>query len=149
MKKLFLALFLCFSLSGCAGWVAEFRANPVAGLQSGVSYIQTALSLARGAFEIWAATAGESASETRLRFNEVAAQVDRGLLVAQDGLRVAAHAGGSTPDMNALLRDAQAAIGSLNSFLSGLPGHGPGGSNNPTMREAIQATEQASRPLSY
>lgn len=152
MKKSFHALVLVVlcSLNGCASWFEQLRTNPIAGISTGVSYIQTALSLARGAFEIWATTSGAPDVETtRARFNEVAASVDRGLLAAQDGLRLASHAGGPAPDMNVLLRDAQQAISSVNAFLSGLPGNGPGRASHPSMRDALQATEAASRPLAY
>jgi len=152
MKKLLhVALFaLVLSTSGCAAWFEQLRTNPIAGLSTGVSYIQTALQLARGAFEIWATTSGAPDVETtRVRFNEVASNVDRGLLVAQDGLRLASHAGGPAPDMNALLRDAQQAIGSLNAFLAGLPGNGPGRASHPSMRDALAATEAAAHPLAY
>lgn len=152
MKKLLHALLfvLVFSISGCAAWFEQLRTNPVAGISTGVSYIQTALSLARGAFEIWATTSGApDVAVTRARFNEVANNVDRGLLAAQDGLRLASHAGGPAPDMNALLRDAQQAIGSLHEFLAGLPGNGPGRASHPSMRDALDATEAASRPAVY
>lgn len=152
MKKLLHVIMFAviLSTSGCAAWFEQLRTNPIAGLSTGVSYIQTALSLARGAFEIWATTSGAPDVEvTRTRFNEIASNVDRGLLVAQDGLRLASHAGGPAPDMNVLLRDAQQAIGSINAFLAGLPGNGPGRASHPSMRDALAATEAAARPLSY
>lgn len=152
MKKMMYAglLVLALSTSGCAAWFEQLRTNPVAGISTGVSYIQTALSLARGAFEVWATTSGAPDIEiTRARFNEIAGSVDRGLIAAQDGLRLAAHAGGPAPDLNALLRDAQQAIGSINAFLAGLPGNGPGRASHPSMRAALEATDAASRPLVY
>ena len=151
MKKLFYVFLLSISLSlsGCAAWFDLLRTNPVAGMSSGVDYIRTALSLAKGAFEIWATSNPEGSADARSRFNEISSNVDRGLLAAQDGLRLASHAGGAAPDMNALLKDAQQAIGSVNGFLSGLPGNGPGRAANPTMREALIATEAASKPLAY
>jgi hypothetical protein len=151
MKKLYALLFvLILSTSGCAAWFEQLRTNPVSMLSTGVGYIQTAMTLARGAFEIWATSSDSpDVAVTRARFNEIANSVDRALLVAQDGLRLAAHAGGSAPDIAALLRDAQQAIGSVHAFLAGLPGNGPGRASHPSMRDALVATEAASRPLAY
>lgn len=153
MKKQLMALvalLAALTMSGCnAAWFQALRSNIVVAAQDGVSYIRTALSMARGAFEVWAATDPEGTAAIRARFNELTAQVDRGLIVAQDGLRLAAHIGGPAPDLNELLREAQQAIGSIHAFLAGLPGNGPGRASSPTMREALEATAQASRPIAY
>lgn len=152
MKKALLVLLVVLAASsqGCTPWFEQLKSNPVAGLSTGVGYIQTALSLARGAFEIWATSSGGADVEmTRARFNEVANNVDRGLLAAHDGLRLASHVRGPAPSMNVLLRDAQQAIGSVHTFLVGLPGNGPGRAAHPSMRDAILATEAASRPIAY
>ena len=76
-----------------------------------------------------------------IRFEQVAGNVDRGLVVAQDGLRLAAHAG-RTPDMTALLRDATTAMRDVHAFLEGLPTP-PGRAPTPMMVEALRATAQA------
>jgi hypothetical protein len=148
MKKLLYGVLfvLVVSTSGCAAWFEQLRTNPVAGILTSVNYIQTALSLARSAFEIWATTSGAPDVElTRARFNALVTNVDRALFVVQDGLRLAAHAGSPAPDVRTVLRDAQQAIGTVHAFLAGLPGNGPGRASHPSMRDALDATELASR----
>jgi len=104
--------------------------------------------MARGAFEIYAATSGDpNISTVRTTFNEVAGSVDRGLLVAYDGLRVAARVRNGNPDVTELLRDAQQGIGHVHEFLAGLPGAGPGRAVAPSMRDALAATAAAARPV--
>lgn len=138
-------VFLSSGMTGCA-WYARLREDPIAALAEGGAYIRTALSMAKSAFDIYAATSGDANIEqTRARFNDVAGSVDRGLLVAQDGLRIAASARGPAPDMTALLRDAQQAILHVHEFLGGLPGNAPGRAVRPEMREALLATERAGR----
>lgn len=144
-RVLLLVLALGFSSSSCA-WYQRLRNDPVAALQEGVGYIATALNMARSAFEIYAGTSGDqNIATTRTRFNEVAGSVDRGLMVAQNGLRIAATARSGNPDVTSLLTDAQTAIRSVHDFLVNLPGNGPGRAANPAMAEAIAATERASR----
>lgn len=145
----FLALLLLLSLgsSGCA-WYQRFKADPIAALAEGGQYISTALNMARGAFDIYAATSNDpNIATTRASFNAVAGSVDRGLLVAHDGLRIAATVRGGAPDVTALLRDAQQGIQHVHEFLSGLPGVGAGRAVAPSMREALLATAAAARPL--
>lgn len=137
------------SLNSCAAWFKELRDNPVLALNSGLSYISTALSIARGAFEIWAVADPGNANLLRSQFTQITNDVDRGLLVAQDGLRIASHLGGPTPNANILLQDAQHSMGTLNNFLSGLPGNGTSSAINPSMREALDATRKASQPLDF
>jgi len=134
-----LALVLTLTLPGCASWIQQFKDNPVLALQTNVQYISTALSLARGAVAVYSAASGDTDIVTR--FEQVAGNVDRGLVVAQDGLRLAAHAG-RTPDMTALLRDATTAMRDVHAFLEGLPTP-PGRAPTPMMVEALRATAQA------
>ena len=150
LRHRFALLVLVFSLNttGCA-WAQRFRDDPIAALQEGVGYIRTALSLATSAFEMWASSNPEASADARSQFHMIAGNVDRGLIVAQDGLRLAASTSGPAPDINVLLRDAQTAIGSLSRFLAELPsGNAPRAASNGSMQAAITATERASRPVS-
>jgi len=145
LTSVLLVLFLS-TTSSCA-WYQRLRNDPVMALQEGVGYIGTALNMARSAFEIYASTSGdENVGATRARFNEVTGSVDRGLMVAQSGLRVAAATRSESPDVTVLLVEAQTAIRAVHDFLVGLPGNGPGRAANPLMAEAIAATERASLP---
>lgn len=145
MRRLITMLSLLFCLSalgGCAWW-QKLQTDPVAAMQDATSYIRTAAGMARSAFEIWASASGDQGAAVRPQFNQIMGSVDQGLVVAQDGLRIAAIARGPAPDVNALLTQAQTAVGSLTAFLSGLPTGGPGRAADPTMRDAIQATQRA------
>lgn len=145
MRRWIVLLALLFNLTGCA-WAQRFKDDPIAALQDGVGYIRTALSLASSAFELWASANPDTAVEARTQFQMISANIDRGLIVAQDGLRLAASASGSPPDANVLLRDAQTAVGSLHRFLVGLPGgNAPRAGSNSPMQAAIEATDRASR----
>lgn len=141
----FLLMFALTSLGGCAWW-QKLQSDPVAAMQDATSYIRTAAGIARSAFEVWASASGDQGTAVRPQFNQIMGSVDQGLVVAQDGLRIAATARGPSPDVNALLTQAQTAVGSLTAFLSGLPiNGGPGRAADPLMRDAIQATQRASR----
>lgn len=140
---------LSLSTSGCAAtrdWWASFKADPVAGVSDVTSYIRTALGLARTGFEIYAAAAGPSSAEARTRFETIAGTVERGVLVAQDGLRLAANLRQAEPNVDTLTSDARSAMLNLHAFLQGLPGVSTGQASNPTLREAIAATQAAARP---
>lgn len=146
MRTLRIALLaLILSSSGCA-WFQRFKDDPIAAFQDTVGYIRTALSLAQTGFELWAAANPEAAANVRPQFVQIVGQVDRGLLIAQDGLRLAATARGPSPDVAVLLRDAQTAMGHLHEFLANLPtSTRPGAPPNETMRAALQATRTASQ----
>jgi len=146
-KRWIVLLTLVFSLSGCA-WAQRFKDDPIGALQEGVGYIRTALSLASTAFELWASANPETSSDARTQFHMISSNVDRGLIVAQDSLRLAASASEPAPDVDRLLRDAQTAMGALHQFLSGLPqGTGARASSGSPMQAALEATERASRPI--
>ena len=144
MRRLIVLALMCLSLSGCAGWIERFKKDPVAALQDGVGFIRTAASMASAAFEVWASTNQDMAANVRPQFHQVIGDVNRGLLVAQDGLRLAAQTRSDAPDVSALLRDAQTAMQHLHEFLGNLPGNGPGRAADPLMRDALQATQRAS-----
>ena len=146
MKRLVLIALLLLPQTGCAAWFDLLRTNPIAALQQGAGYIGTAAQLARTAFDAWAAMNPEAAVDARPRFQQVMGQVDRGLMVGQDALSIAAHASAPAPDANLLLKDAQSAMGNVHEFLSGLK-MPPGGAMDSTMIEALKATEKASHPL--
>lgn len=150
MKKQVFGLVLVLVLGvfggGCAWW-SQLKSDPVTALSEGTNYIRTGLSLARVAFDIWAAADPNGAAAPRNTFNTIVGNVERGLQVAQSGLRTAAVARGPAPDTEALLREAQTAMRDLNAFLSGLPSRGDGRAVDPTMRAALQATLEASRPF--
>lgn len=130
---------------GCfAAWWQQLKDNPVGALQNGVGVLQTALGLAQAGFEIWAAANGDGASAWRVQFNHLVGNVERGIMVANSGLRVAADLHGAAPDPGVLVHDAQAAMTDLNSFLAGLPG-GDHGAAEPTMLAALRATDDAAR----
>lgn len=146
MRKMLLVLTLSLSLSGCA-WAQRFQEDPIAALQEGVGYVRTALSLAATAFELWATANPDTSADARTQFHMISNSVDRGLIVAQDGLRLAASASEPAPDINVLLRDAQTAMGSLHQFLASLPnGTSPRAGASGPMQAALTATERASRP---
>ena len=129
---------------GCASWAAQFKADPVAALQHGVSYILNALDLARVAFNL---AAGESPSVEGVRpqYEAIEGRVRAAVRTAQDGLRVAAELGQARPDSETLLRSSRAALGDLETLLTGLPSGGPGRAGGPEMQEALAALRQAGR----
>ena len=136
-----LALLILLTLNvGCSStWAQQFRDNPVLALQNNVQYLSTALSLARGAVAVYSAASGDASALSR--FESVAGNVSQGIVVAQDGLRLAANVG-SRPDVPALLRDATTAMRDVHAFLEGLPSQ-PGRAPDPIMRDALAATAQA------
>lgn len=145
MKNIALCFVLLFGLSGCASWREMYHTDPVGALTRDVSYIQTAASLARGAFEMFAGVNPEAAATARPQFTSIMFRVDAGLRAAQDGLRIAVAAGRESPDVGELISAARSAISDLNSLLVGLPGNEAGRSSGPEMREAIAATAAAAR----
>lgn len=145
LRRVMCVVVLSLSLSGCA-WFQRLKDDPIAALQEGLGYMNTALGLARTAFEVWAATNPELAVGVRHQFTEVTGTVQRGMMVAQDGLRLAANARGPSPDVPTLLRDSQTAMRSVHDFLANLPGNGPGRASHPSMRDALLATERAATP---
>lgn len=136
-----LALVVLLTLNvGCSStWAQQFRDNPILALQNNVQYLSTALSLARGAVAVYSAASGDASAVSR--FESVAGNVSQGIVVAQDGLRLAANVG-SRPDVPALLRDATTAMRDVHAFLEGLPSQ-PGRAPDPIMRDALQATARA------
>lgn len=133
-----LVLSLSLLLPGCASWAQRYRDTPVAAFTQDVAYMNLAIGVAR------AAVAGTGDANAIQQFDQIASQVQRGLAVATDGVRIAANAGSSEPDYVALLRDSKSAMGSLNEFIRGFT-TGPGQAASPLMREAAQMTERASR----
>lgn len=111
-----------------------------------VGYIRSALSLASGAFEIWASANPDQAVAARTQFNNIVNEVNSGLLVAQDGLHIAADASQPTIDDTALLRDSRSAMGNLSTFLSGLRNfNGRTSAANPIMQRAVEECRRASQ----
>lgn len=143
-----LLLCLCLVLTGCPSWWQKLHDDPVAALQDGLGYFRTAISLATQAFGIWSMVNPTSAASMAPQFNGLITNVNLGLNVAQDGLHLAADAHGAAPDPNVLLRDAQAAMANLNSFLTALPPAHPGAAVDPTMLQALRATSHAAH-LTY
>lgn len=140
-RRWFLVFLFVFSLSsGCASWLTRFRENPVAVLTETVSYFHTALNLARGAVSAVASVMGDATINSR--FETIASSVERGLSVAQDGLRIAADAGGDPPDVERLMEDARQAMRHVYEFISGLS-TGPGRAADPLMRDALRMTARA------
>lgn len=138
----FLAMLLCLQLVSCASWIQQWRDNPIMALQSNVGYIQTAASLARGAFTAWATATGTVPPETMARFESIMGHVQRGLVLAQDGFRIAASAGQSQPNLDRLLEDAHTALRDLREFLAHLPPF-TGGAAGPQMQAALEALDNA------
>ncbi len=140
MNRLITILVLSFSLllPGCASWAQRYRDTPVAAFTQDVAYMNLAIGVAR------AAVGSTGDANAIQQFDQIASQVQRGLAVATDGVRIAANAGSREPDYVALLRDSKSAMGSLNEFIRGFT-TGPGQAASPLMREAVQMTERASR----
>ena len=137
---LFLALLALAGTPGCnTAFARQFRSDPLAAVIDAVSYSRTALSIARGAVAVYAAVSGDSSVVGT--FEQLAGQVDRGLLVAQDGARVASEAGHGA-SVDALMSDAKTAMVHVNAFLNGLPTPA-GGAAIPQLRDARQATARA------
>lgn len=136
LRRLLLPLVLFLSLSGCASWAQRYRDTPVAAFTQDVAYMNLAVALARTAV-----TSTGDANAVQ-QFDHIAGQVQRGLAVATDGVRIAANAGSGEPDYVALLRDSKSAMGSLNEFIRGFS-TGPGQAPSPLMREAARVTGRA------
>lgn len=141
MRRFLYAVLLIASLTsvGCASWINDLRSNPIAALTTAVNYFQTAITLARGAVGVYATAAGDT--NVASRFEQLASNVENGLVVAQDGLRVAADAG-TTPDVSALLTDAKQSMAHVHEFLAGLSTTSHAASSS-QMRSALHATAQA------
>lgn len=143
-----LLVVLCLSMTGCGGWIQQLKDNPVAALQQGQSYITTALGLAQTAFNAFVQTTGVVSPQELATFNRLVGDTQRGLVVANDGLRIAAHLKAGAPDVNALLADSRQAMGNIAAFLSGLR-QPTGQAADPLMREAIAAAQHAAEPVAY
>jgi hypothetical protein len=144
MKKLVLVLSLFAALNtGCATWRAEFRRDPVAAMLEGVNYIQTALNLAKAAFESYAIAAGNVPAATVATFNALVTDAARGLQTANDGLRLAQQVGQPDPDPAALLYQARSTMGDIASFLAGL--QAPHGFSNDVLADAVSAARKAAQ----
>lgn len=140
MNRLITIVVLSFSLllPGCASWAQRYRDTPVAAFTQDVAYMNLAVGVAR------AAVASTGDTDAMRQFDQIAGQVQRGLALATDGVRIAANAGSSQPDYVALLRDSKSAMGSLNEFIRGFT-TGPGQAANPMMREAALMTARAAQ----
>lgn len=140
MNRLITVLVLSLSLllPGCASWAQRYRDTPVAAFTQDVAYMNLAVGVAR------AAVASTGDTDAMRQFDQIAGQVQRGLALATDGVRIAANAGSSQPDYVALLRDSKSAMGSLNEFIRGFT-TGPGQAANPMMREAALMTARAAQ----
>lgn len=140
MNRLITIVVLSFSLllPGCASWAQRYRDTPVAAFTQDVAYMNLAVGVAR------AAVASTGDTDAMRQFDQIAGQVQRGLALATDGVRIAANAGSSQPDYVALLRDSKSAMGSLNEFIRGFT-TGPGQAANPMMREAAVMTARAAQ----
>jgi hypothetical protein len=140
MNRLITIVVLSFSLllPGCASWAQRYRDTPVAAFTQDVAYMNLAVGVAR------AAVASTGDTDAMRQFDQIAGQVQRGLALATDGVRIAANAGSSQPDYGALLRDSKSAMGSLNEFIRGFT-TGPGQAANPMMREAALMTARAAQ----
>lgn len=148
-KKLYLVIAFALLNAGCTGaWWQQLRENPLAALQEGSGYIRTALGLAQTAFNAYAQQTGTVQPGAVNTFNHIVGNVQRGLQVANDGLRIAQHARGPAPDANALLNDARAAMGDVAAFLTGLRQQ-PGQAADPLLRDAIAAAERAATRPAY
>src|SRR6267142_4090514 len=124
---------LAFSSSSCAAWIQELKTNPVLALQEAETYIASALSLATSAFNAFAATNPSAVDlNTQAEFNRIASGVSQGLVLANDGLRIAQHAGGPAPDVNALLGDARTSMGDLATFLATIKGRASSATPTPS-----------------
>jgi hypothetical protein len=149
MKKLLTILTFVFAMSStsCAGWIAQFKDNPVLVLQTDLMYINTAVTLAQGAFGIFAAADPADAANVQVQFNAIIARIHQAEAVAEDALNAAAAAGGPTPNPSALLVDAKAAVTDLESLLSSLPTSSSAAAAaalpSPEMQAAIAALEKA------
>lgn len=140
MNRLITIVVLSFSLllPGCASWAQRYRDTPVAAFTQDVAYMNLAVGVAR------AAVASTGDADAMRQFDQIAGQVQRGLALATDGVRIAANAGSGQPDYVALLRDSKSAMGSLNEFIRGFT-TGPGQAANPMMREAALMTARAAQ----
>lgn len=140
MNRLITIVVLSFSLllPGCASWAQRYRDTPVAAFTQDVAYMNLAVGVAR------AAVASTGDADAMRQFDQIAGQVQRGLALATDGVRIAANAGSSQPDYVTLLRDSKSAMGSLNEFIRGFT-TGPGQAANPIMREAALMTARAAQ----
>lgn len=135
-----LVLLSLFGTPGCnTAFARQFRADPLAAVLDKIAQSRTALSLARGAVVVYSAISGDSSLASR--FEQVAAQVDRGLLVAQSGARLASQVGRGA-DVDALMSAAREGMVHVNEFLNGLSTPA-GGAAIPQLRDARRATAEA------
>ena len=137
--RILVILTLAFSTSSCASWAQRYKDTPVAAFTQDVAYMNLALGIARTAV----AQAGTPADLEQ--FNHIAGQVQRGLAVAVDGVRIGANAGRAEPNYTQLLGDARSAMGNLNAFIQGFSTQ-PGRAADPMLREAARATARAAQP---
>ncbi len=124
-------------------WWARFKADPIAGVADGTSVFRGAINAARVAFNLYAMVNPTGAEQARGSFEGILGNVERGVTVAQSGLRVLAEARRDTVDTDALFTEARTAAGSLRDFLRNLPGAGAGGAAGPSMAEAIAQANSA------
>lgn len=135
-----LILLTLLGTPGCGTpFAQQFRRDPLAAVLDKITQSRTALSLARGAIAVYSAITGDSSLASR--FEQVAAQVDRGLLAAQSGARVASQVGQGA-DVDALMREAMEGMVHVHEFLNGLSTP-PGGASIPQLRDARRATAEA------
>lgn len=137
--RLAAVLTLTLALPGCASWAERYRTAPAAAFTQDVAYMNLALGLARTAV----AQAGTGADMEQ--FDHIAAQVQRGLALAVDGVRIGANAGRGEPNYTQLLGDARSAMGNLNAFIQGFSSE-PGRAADPILRDAARATARAAQP---
>lgn len=143
MKKLFILLTLAFSLftTSCATLrtlADEIKNNPAAAVSYLGNVFSNASAAARAAFEIWAMANPDAAAQSRVQFNSITADVERGV---RTGLSLAGVVTADNAD--ARFDAARTAMTNLNAFLAGLHA-APGSATGPEMQDALAATLEAS-----
>jgi hypothetical protein len=131
------------SCTAASQWWERFKSDPIAGVQDGTNLFRGAVNAARVAFNLYALVNPTSAEQARGSFEGILGNVERGVTVAQSGLRVLAEARRDEVDTDALFTEARTAATSLRDFLRNLPGSGAGGAAGPSMAEAIAQANSA------
>ena len=135
-----LASFSLLLMTSCATlrtFAEELKSNPAAAIGHLGDTFDTALTLARAGFEIWAAANPEAAVQSRVQFNSITSEIGRGIRIGQSVVGVV-----TADNADARFDAARSGMQNLNAFLSGLSGQ-PGSAMSPELQEAVSATREA------
>lgn len=126
------ALMLAVSLSGCAGWVENFKKDPVTQIQNIVQGVETAISIAVLIFgQVKPTLPPEEQVKAQAEMDKSLFAVRASVSALQLGLNAAVDAGKPNPDLGKLVSDLGRTLDALKSIVdtyagtSSLPGAGP------------------------